>query len=512
MSLAPNSPEAPGLRRGWDWCLVFAVIILGVALRLLCYETTPGIADEDITIEVVGHMRRSGDWDTSWVKADLTPDLKYEQYNFSTHLYATYFFYRLTKWLPGTEAWRSRDNGNAVYRFLAAALAAWSVLLTYQLARRVGDNITAIGATLLVGISTLLVQDAHYIRPEALTTVLTLVAVMWSLPNGAASRWRPIAAGFCIGLLIACKVSMVLLGWLPFVPVVAGWRSLRREGIVLLLVLVGIAIGFLGGAPGAVLHPSAFLNGVHHLMEQYAGLHPPHSHLHGGPVYDMLARYFVATLGWPIVVCASIGLYRCIREKRWAELVVLSGPWLLFFGYFSTRSTFFERNVSHVLPLLLIVAAQGAVAAVRCLPALRIRLGVVSLMVFAILVIQPARLTAALIKNEYFGRGEAAFIQYEARLRAQYPNAEWRYETLMVDEQLNRLADGLRTIRTPVLVRVTDYGDDWTAAMVKALFERCDVETVGYVPGSFPTVPTSTLLTYYSGHARYFLIRGLKAH
>lgn len=104
-------------------------------------------------------------------------------------------------------------------------------------------------------------------------------------------------------------------------------------------------------------------------MNQYGGLHPPHSHLDGRPVVDMLAAYYVGTLGWAVIGCGTIGVGVLAWRRRWGEWVVLVGPVVLFAGYFSTRGVFFERNLSHVLPLFLILAAVGAAVLVEAIGA-----------------------------------------------------------------------------------------------------------------------------------------------
>ena len=47
-------------------------------------------------------------------------------------------------------------------------------------------------------------------------------------------------------------------------------------------------------------------------------------------------------------------------QRRFAQLTLLLGPILLFGGYFATRSVFFERNLSHLVPLVSVLAATGA--------------------------------------------------------------------------------------------------------------------------------------------------------
>ena len=92
------------------------IVLAGWAVRAAYHTENYGHPDETITTEVVGYMRRSGDWDTNWAKANLEPTLKYDQYNFSSHLYGTFFFYRAVKLVPGLERWRSAEGGRWVSR------------------------------------------------------------------------------------------------------------------------------------------------------------------------------------------------------------------------------------------------------------------------------------------------------------------------------------------------------------------------------------------------------------
>ena len=98
--------------RGWHarglWYLAcFAIVLLGFALRAAFYQKGYTYPDEPITREVVRHMLQSGDLDTNWAKADLEPHFRFDQYNFSSYLEATFVFYRAVNLVPGLEAWRS---------------------------------------------------------------------------------------------------------------------------------------------------------------------------------------------------------------------------------------------------------------------------------------------------------------------------------------------------------------------------------------------------------------------
>ena len=511
MTLAPYAPVGRRAAAFWWMLAAGAILLVGFGVRAAYYRGPYFISDEDITVQVVGHMRHSGDWDTNWAKADLSPDLKYDQYNFSSHLYATYFFYRLVKLVPGLEAWRSADEGLGVYRFFSVLLAALVVWQTLRLAQLAGGRAVALGAGVLTAVATQLVQDAHYIRPDAFTTALALAAVALSWPRAKLRAGLVVGAAFVIGLLLACKVSMLLLAWLPLVPVAVAWRERKARWIAFALFPLALAAGFATGAPGAVAHPGQFFSGVQHLMTQYGGLHPPHSHLHGGPVADILASFFSATLGWPLLACAAFGTGVLAWQRRWAELALLAGPVALFAGYFATKSVFFERNLSHVLPLLFILAALG-VAWIAEMIAARTRVPgpIVAAAIIALLAVQPAILTARLVGLEFSGRGAERSSKIEVALRQRYPEAAWLQSTLLNTSELDPVAAHFQSSRAPLLLRVTDYHDEWTAACLEELSRRFEAQLVADSDGSFPGVPTSTLVVYHSWHDRYYLVTKMR--
>ncbi|MBI4626117.1 MAG: hypothetical protein HY736_23215 [Verrucomicrobia bacterium] len=499
-------------RRPLGWCLAAgAVVSLGFALRVAYHDRGYGHPDETITVEIVKYMRRSGDWDTNWAKADLDPSFRYDQYNFSSHLYANFFFYRLVKLLPGTAGWRSELEGFWVYRFFSVALASLAVGQVLRLGQRAGGRAAALGAGVLAATSLLLVQDAHYVRPEAFLTVLTLWAVALGWPDGRLRPGRVLGAGFLIGLLVACKVSMLLLAWLPLVPLVVAWRGGETNWRVLAALPLALGAGFAAGAPGAVAHPDVFLRGVQHLVTQYAGAHPPHSHVHGGPVAGMMARYFVATLGWPAVACFAVGLGGLLWRRRWAEMALLAGPVAVFAVFFATQTVFFERNLSPVLPLFFVVAALGALT-IGAACAARVRLpGVgagVAVLMFGWLLIRPLQLTGPLLWVEFSGRGAQRHDAFELALRARHPSAEWMETSLLNDGPLEQLAADFRAGRGPFLLRVTDFSDEWNARHLPLLAARFLARPLAEYPGTFPDLPVCTLQTYHSAHDRYFLVTG----
>jgi hypothetical protein len=500
-------------RLAW-WIAAVAMMAFGFVLRAAYYHNGYCHPDETITVEVVRHMWQSGDLDTNWKKAPtLRVDLRYDQYNFSSYLYATYWFCRLAKIVRDTLGRRSEDGGLWVYRFFSVLLATLVVVQVVRLGERSGGRGVALGAGLLVAVSVQLVQDAHYARPEAFVTALTLAVVVMVWPREKLSIMAVGGGAVMVGLLVACKVSMALLVWMPLVPVVAAWGGATRRGrlVALVSVPVGIVAGFAAGAPVAVVNPAVFVNGIEFLMNQYAGLHPPHSHLNGGWVADMLAAYFAATLGWPVLACGVLGVGVLARRRRWAELALVGGPVVLFAGYFATRTVFFERNLSHVLPLFLVLAAVGAVTLVEVIGRRGRAPGwAVAVVAFGLLALPALRVTGPFLLEEVSGAGADRHKAFEAALKENYSGVEWKEVMLLNDGPLRELAARLKADKTPVLLRVTDFNDEWNAYNLMLFDQRFVAKRVADYPGSFAHVPVCTLHTYHSPHNRYFLVTGLR--
>jgi hypothetical protein len=233
--------------------------------------------------------------------------------------------------------------------------------------------------------------------------------------------------------------------------------------------------------------------------------------MNGGPVADMMGAYFVATLGWPLLAFGAVGAVVLAWRRRWAELALLAGPVLLFVGYFSTKTVFFERNLSHVLPLFLILGAVGVVAVAEWgAQMLRVPIWPIAMLVVAILAVQPGRVTMPLVTMAFSGEGTKQRIAYDDLLRRQHPAAIWRETLLVNDGPLNELADHFKVRREAVLLRVTDFHDEWTNYCLRLLSDRFEVKSVGEFAGSFAAQPTSTLLTYHSAQERYYLVKGMR--
>ncbi len=493
----------PALR----FAALITIVALASLLRLLYLGQDYPHPDEAIPVRVVRYMHQSGDWDTNWRKADLPPMFKYDQYNFSSYLYAGLLF---AKAVGSFEVWPQR-----LFSAICASLAVGVLALV---ARQSRNMLTLFTATLLTALAPILVQDAHYARPEAFTSLLTVLVIWLCWPREQSRVWPALLAALLVGVLCACKVSMVFFVWMPLLPLVQAWRqptpgrglrvALAAAGVILLL-----CVGFVATAPGAVRHPAVWLNGLAVLARQYGGIHPGHSHSAGTSVGDLLCRYFGSTLGWATMALFLLGGLEQLRRRAWHTLLLVWGPVLVFGAYFSTKSVFFERNLSHVVPLYLLGAGYGTAMLYayigRQLTDHRLTLGLVACLLLVVQAAAPAHWSRRLVFRVFSGDDARARAEYGERVAAAYP-APAAVDGYLICLATAEIDQSLRAGRLPVRVRLWDIGDEISADGLRRFLATYEATAIGNFRGVFSRLPPCTLQVYGGWMDRYYLVRGFQ--
>jgi hypothetical protein len=101
-------------------------------------------------------------------------------------------------------------------------------------------------------------------------------------------------------------------------------------------------------------------------------------------------------------------------------------------------------------------------------------------------------------------------MAFEADLKAKHPGVAWKEVSLLNDGPLAELAAHFKATPAPVLLRITDFNDEYNAYNLTLFAARFEAVLVADYPGTFARVPVCTLHTYNSPHDRYFLVTGLK--
>jgi hypothetical protein len=351
----------------------------------------------------------------------------------------------------------------------------------------------------------LLVQDAHYARPEAFVIALTGAADLFLLRfDSHPERLKYLGySAFCFGQLIACKISMIPLAALPALFLVGSkdrrpWR--RTAGIWAGCTLLGIFVG----VPDAFIHPPAYWHGVEFLRHQYAEGTRPHATIDSTNSLSLTAAYFWQTTGL-LLVFSLAGAFVLAGKRRFVLLAAMGGPVAFYLVYFSLQRTFFERNLSHVAPLMAILAGIALTALSEMIPA---KARMEALLALVAVTAAPAVwVSGRLVFLAMRASTEQRAVDYQMGLLMKVRNRIDYATAVVADGQLDFMMRLAKNAKSDLLVRLEDYHDSFTKKHLEELERRTNWREVGYFPSLFEGFDVSTLITYHSISYRYVLIR-----
>ncbi|HNY42648.1 MAG TPA: hypothetical protein PKJ41_19760, partial [Bryobacteraceae bacterium] len=245
--------------------LLSLVAVVGFIARSRYLSLDYFSPDEPVARAVVDHLREPGQWDTNWRVCGAPAPYDYDQFTFSSYHYTLYGWDRITCSFPGEEVTR--------LRLLNAFLGVISVLCVGLAGRTLAGALGGIAAAAFVAVAPVLVQDAHYLRCESFLTAGA--AILLCLGCGARrGAWTVAFGGGVLGLLLACKISALLLA-----PILLPLLVDRAPGFLrnALLMALGAVVGFALGVPSALTQLGVYLDGIVELQRQYANALPPHT-------------------------------------------------------------------------------------------------------------------------------------------------------------------------------------------------------------------------------------------
>ena len=203
---------------------LIAGVLLFVALtsRLVNLTSFDPLYDETLTKGVVENILK-GDFHNNWKFADVPAEYRTDLYNFSSYMYVDAAFTALVQPITARIPLVRKDCWPFPHRLFSALAGTLALYLFYLLTLRWFGQVVAIVSLAFMAAAPLLVQDAHYARPEAF--VILLVGLAYILANMMTEGKRPLTAlmgaSACLGFLAACKFSLAPMALLPllFVPV-----------------------------------------------------------------------------------------------------------------------------------------------------------------------------------------------------------------------------------------------------------------------------------------------------
>jgi hypothetical protein len=476
-------------------------VLAGLALRW-CYLGAPTFhPDEAFPVALIGRYHATGDLDTNLAKVPLPGFPIGDQYAGSAyhHLVIAWdALVRETGWPDGA----APDAVLIRVRAFSALMASLALVLFARIAWLELGFAGAAAAAALAAVNPVLVQDAHFARPDSLLLVLAIAFMGLCRAHGALSLRRAAAMGAILGVLVACKNTMGLLAALPFVAAAVGGAPLRSSAGPLALFAAVAAGAFLAAEPESWLHFPQFMAGLRTLSAQYSQPFPAQGPIGGGTTFAMAGRYFYATLGISTATLVVLGAYAWFRARAWLLFVAWLVPVAVFAALFGSRTNFFERSYGTFLPGVFLAAGAGAALLARGKspgPILALFFSVVA-------AYRGGKVTATLVTQSLSGRAEAIHQAYAHRLRAAAAPVPVVNTWLCAPAQLDECLRLAAQVQGPLILAVGDFGDDWTARSIRQLKAALPVREIAVIKGPFSDLPMSSLQCYNGPTFRYLWV------
>ncbi|RME45447.1 MAG: phospholipid carrier-dependent glycosyltransferase, partial [Chloroflexi bacterium] len=273
-----------------------------------------------------------------------------------------------------------------VGRALSGLFDLLTVLLLFFIARRLYDDRVALLASALSAAAVLQIQQSHFMTVDSFATTFTMLAFLGAVLVVQEGRlWQYVLMGAGIGMAVASRINLVLLG--PLAVVAAGvylYRTLPEadtpqarsklvEQTAVRLVLAGIVsiVAFRIFQPYAFQGPgflgvhlnAKWVQNMRSIRAQATGEvdMPPSHQWTNRPAYLFpLSHMVLWGLGLPLGIAAWAGWllagWQILRQRRWQH--VLPVAWvLILFGYQGQQFTKTMRYFLQIYPVLAMLGA-----------------------------------------------------------------------------------------------------------------------------------------------------------
>jgi hypothetical protein len=468
-----------------------AILALGCGLRFGYIGGPYAQPDEPIAPWVVSRVMSSPNLDTNWAHTPIRGDFGEAQYNFSSYYLTLTLLQRIRETIWSHPLPERIEARIVFFRACSAGFGTLALALAMFLAYRIHGWDLALGAGVWMAIDPLLVQDSHYARPEAFFVLVTLGLVWMCRSRRLSPGWWSFLAGLIFGFLVACKVTLLLWFWLPLMACFkddGDWRScpwgtrLARVG----LVVAGAIGGFVAGVPRVVADMGGYLTGLRLLRSTYGHSILYNSHFPSAPVYDFLGRYLIETVGLGVACFFAIGLADVIARRQWRLLLMIFLPVLSLAAYMGSQSVFYERNISHAMPLYLLGAGLGLNALVETQRRYRWYRQLFFILVGAAALV-PAEITERMVFSGFSGRFEKARAQKLAGFLAPpaFPVVDGNHLLVAASDDDPWFKRKWEENPGPYVVLWSDVDPDFTRQCIERLHSRFRFEERAVLPGLF---------------------------
>ena len=217
-------------------------------------------------------------------------------------------------------------------RYLSALYTLLAAVLTYAAGRVAFNRRAGSVAALLVALSPLMVQHAHYATPNAQTTMLSTAALLAGLIilKGGYLSHSPLWAiyligGLLVGLTMSARYNAAVVGLVTGLAMLTAWWRHRRW----LPVAIGLAampIGFAIGTPGILFATREVIDQIRAILRWYRvrGGGPGFTTDRGLSAFYYHWRYVVLIAAGPVATgFALLGLvtacWRVRSKAHWQD-------------------------------------------------------------------------------------------------------------------------------------------------------------------------------------------------
>ena len=253
-------------------------------------------------------------------------------------------------------------------RFIAAALGIATVALVYVLGKRAYGRGAGLLAALFTAIIPIHVMHSKFMAVDVPATFFVVASLVFAVRIADGQRLRDyVLSGLFAGLAAGTKYNA---GLVILAPIVAHLASDKARPLVrafnpkLLGVILGGALGFLIGTPGALLNPERFWRDF-----RFEALHAQTGH---GLVFANTGSGFVyhvthslaPGMGIPLLVLSGLGVLYAVRKRTPADFAMLAFL-IAYYVVIGAAQVRFARYTIPILPVLAVFAARVSADLVR---------------------------------------------------------------------------------------------------------------------------------------------------
>jgi YYY domain-containing protein len=265
------------------------------------------------------------------------------------------------------------DGLTLIGRILSTLFDLGTILLVFLIGRRLYGVVAGLVASLLVSMTVLDIQLAHFYASDTLLTFFVVLTILAALrAHERPSPGRAVAMGVAAGLAISCKVSAapvllacVLACWLARDRIDASGESGSAMGRAFSLASLSVLVAglvFFIFQPYAVLDPQSFIKDIQYESEMVRGIQiPPYTIQYIGtvPIVYQIGNLFAWVAGPTLTIVLLVGMLlfalRLLARRRDEEWLLAA--WI--FPYLAITLAFQVKFVRYMLPVLPLLVLLG---------------------------------------------------------------------------------------------------------------------------------------------------------